>query len=573
MKNVGQECNEVVCLELLRVSTPKQVELGGLESQHEDCVRIAERNRVKLHPQQIRLAGISGKNVKLTPEIEHLTALLKTGNFAGVVMVEDTRLMRPDQPEDYALLQVFADTGAKIYTATMVHDLSTPEGKMLVQILFAIAGREREVIRRRTLGKREKLRARGLCASAPNTLPPGITRVRFRDGDADRWAYDYDAKISAVRRLFDDFINGETNFRTLARSSGIHFHQVPITLSNTAYIGYRTYDKRVDPKLDVLDKVTQALKYSVKVKRPENEIERVPMLGADGKPLQPAVLPEVFARAQDLLRLKREMTWQRNNSEPEQFTYRGFLRCAHCGQRLLCIQHRAKAGGPVRDYYVCKAAYYAERAWCDLPRCNAPRMRRQVIEPMLEDLVISKLGEPDFLYNLMQSQRRALMRDDNKSQIENAKKEISALEGEQDRLNILFRKGRIDENELDRESARLDAALQSARKHLSRLVPSIPQISPEMLAEVIAPFDRWDLLRTDDRRALLKAVCPLFDVRSTGIGGRGGAARTMVQVAGFWLQLGAGDNRASNKRGELAIMPETLVNTGSNQLVNDGVRC
>jgi DNA invertase Pin-like site-specific DNA recombinase len=550
MSTPKQKNQSQVALELIRVSTPKQVELGGLESQHADCVSIAQHNRIELHPEAVSLAGVSGKNVRRTPEIQRLEEMLRSGKFMGVVMVEDTRLMRANEPEDYALLQVFKDCGVKIFTKTAVHDMSTPEGMMLFQILMAIAGRERHVIKARTYGKREKLRARGLCASGANTLPHGFVPVRFRDGDGDRWAYGYDeGKISQVRRAFDLLVSGVTNFRTIALETGLTYAKVREgMLRNTAYIGFRTYDKRVDPSLDEIDDAGR-LRYQRKVRRPEDEVEKVPMLGADGKPLAPAIPPDLFWRAQEILNLKSEMGWRRNTTNPERYTFRGFLKCADCGQRLLSVSHRVKGGGSVRDYYVCKASYGQRRvnndgssSWVEMPDCNAPRIRREHLEPMLESVITGKLGDPEVLYAIMQSQRKALTRGDNGKRIVQAKQEVSAVEGELARLNVLFRKGRIDEDELDREAARLDAALKAARRNLNTLSPQVPQISPEALVHVIAPFDRWDLLNKDDRRALLMAVCPLFDVRAVSDGGRGASANTQATVIGFYLRLSAGDD-------------------------------
>jgi DNA invertase Pin-like site-specific DNA recombinase len=288
------EVRERVCLEILRVSTPKQVELGGLESQHEDCLKIAEFRHVKLNSEQIRLPGISGKNVKHTPEIERLRELLRTGDFHGVVMVEDTRLMRPNEPEDQVLLQVFKDEKITIYTKTGAFDMGSPEGLMIFQMLSIIGGREREVIKLRTYSKRLKLRARGLCPSSERTVPYGITRVRYRDVEADRWAYGYDdAKINQVRRAFELVVEGKTNYFEIAKESKLAYaglmRQI---LRNTAYIGYRTYDMEVDPSLDHVE--NGRLISQTRVRRPDDEIERVPMLGENGKLLPLQFLPTCF---------------------------------------------------------------------------------------------------------------------------------------------------------------------------------------------------------------------------------------------------------------------------------------
>jgi DNA invertase Pin-like site-specific DNA recombinase len=550
MKNVQQrnEVREAICLELLRVSSQKQVELGGLESQHEDCVKIAELNRIKLHPQQIRLAGVSGKNVKLTPEIAQLTELLRTGKFAGVVMVEDTRFMRANEPEDYALLQVFKDTNTKIYTKASVHDMSSPDGMMMFQILMAIAGRERHVIRARTYGKREKLRSKGLLASAEITLPYGVIRVRYRDADADRWAYAYDdAKISQVRRAFEIVLTGEHSYGVVARETGLSYWSVRNILRNTAYLGFRTYDQRIDPSLDETDKFGRLL-FQRRVKRPEDEIERVPMLGADGKPLPPVLPPDTFWRVQEILKFKTEMHWRRNTTRTDRYLFRGFIRCASCAQRLMTISHTTK--GVTRDYYVCRSSIPQHRLdkggnyhAVDMPDCQAPRIRREVLDEMLNAVIAEKLCDPEQIFKILTAHAKASLRHDNGQRIEQTRKEIAALEAEKQRSFVLFKKGMILETELDRDCERLDMAIKGAQRTLGSLTPVASMISPRELAYTMAPFENWGVgkLTADERRALLTTVCPDFNVLAEGNGGRGAGARTTVKVTGLWMRINAGE--------------------------------
>jgi DNA invertase Pin-like site-specific DNA recombinase len=555
MKNERQR-NEPVCLELLRVSTPKQVELGGLESQHEDCVKIAERNGIKLHPQQIRLAGVSGKNVKLTPEITQLNALLRTGKFVGVVMVEDTRLMRANEPEDYALLQVFKDTNAKIYTKASVHDMSTPDGMMLFQILMAISGRERHVIRQRTYGRRQKLRSKGLLASSELTLPYGIARVRYRDADADRWAYAYDnAKINQVRRAFELVIAGEHSYRIIAQKTNLSYWSVRLILRNTAYIGFRTYDKQVDPSLDKKDEFGRLL-YQVKVQRPDDEIERVAMLGADGKPLSPVISPDKFWRVQEILKFKTDMHWRRNTTRAERYLFRGFLRCDSCGQRLMSVSHRTR--GVLRDYYVCPASAKTSQQRIDrdgnyhcqdLPACHSPRVRREVLDEMLDAVVAEKLRDPFRIFEVLKAHARASANGDNGQRIEETKKEIASLEAEKARTFVLFKKSMIGESELDRDCDRLNAAIKAAQRYLASLVPVASMISPQALAYALAAFEGWGVVKlsVEEKRALLTTACTEFNVLIKGNGGRGAGARTTVAATGFWLRINAGDRLQDRK--------------------------
>lgn len=111
---------------------------------------------------------------------------------------------------------------------------------------------------------------------------------------------------------------------------------------------------------------------------------------------------------------------------------------------------------------------------------------------------------------------------------------------EQDRLNLLFRKRRITETELDYEAAKLDEQIRHAKQALKMLVPNRPTLSADRLAEIVAPFQEWDTLSRDERHSLLRAVCPTFVIAATGNGGIGAGAKTDIVVKGFWLAVKPG---------------------------------
>jgi len=73
------------------------------------------------------------------------------------------------------------------------------------------------------------------------------------------------------------------------------------------------------------------------------------------------------------------------------------------------------------------------------------------------------------------------------------KKEILAMEDEKRRRLNLYKKSMINEAGLDRDRERLDTAIKAARRRLNSLIPICSTISPEALAQTIAPFDRWGI--------------------------------------------------------------------------------
>ena len=140
------------------------------------------------------------------------------------------------------------------------------------------------------------------------------------------------------------------------------------------------------------------------------------MLGADGKPLPPAIPPDTFWRVQEILKSKTEMHWRRNTTRTDRFLFRGFVRCATCGQPLMTISHRTK--GVVRDYYVCRSSVVQRRLDKDgnyhkieMPDCDAPRIRRETLDEMLDAVIAEKLCDPERLFKILKAHAKASLRD------------------------------------------------------------------------------------------------------------------------------------------------------------------
>src|SRR5262249_918150 len=63
----------------------------------------------------LELSDVSGAAVLLTPEMRELVALIGDPAIEGVVCREFSRLMRPENLSDYALLQRFAETRSTLF--------------------------------------------------------------------------------------------------------------------------------------------------------------------------------------------------------------------------------------------------------------------------------------------------------------------------------------------------------------------------------------------------------------------------------------------------------------------------
>jgi hypothetical protein len=409
-------------------------------------------------------------------------------------------------------------------------------------------------------------------------LPYGVKQVRYRDADADRWAYAYDdAKISQVHRALDLIIEGKLNYFQIAKETKLSYRNLKRNvLCNTAYIGYRTYDAEVDPSLNKV--VDGRLISQTRVRRHEEEIERVRMLGADGKPVPPAIPPDLFWHAQKIIKHKAGMRARRNSTSVDHFLFRNFLRCARCGERLMTRPHHQN--GIVREYYICRASRGGwhmnsknEISKIEL-KCDAPQIRREKLDALLDIEVAEKLRDPFRLFGMLKDHEAAAKRGDNGLRIEQTKKEIAAMEDEKQQCFILFKKKMrgYGEAELDRDYERLDVAIKAAQRVLNSLTPAASMISADELSLAMRPFDNWGVLKMtiDEKRSALTAVCPIFNVLIEGEKGRGRTADG-AKVLGLWVGLADEDDETDRS----SRQPPSVnhVKSGSSELVNDLSLC
>jgi DNA invertase Pin-like site-specific DNA recombinase len=555
------------CVELIRVSTDAQAkdDRGGWDAQRGACASIAEREHLTLRPEWlIEMRGVSGAAVMYSEEMQRLISILKGGGCNGVVMKEISRLMRPDDFTAIALAQIFKENAVKLYTVNATYDLSNPHDQLMFMMQIGMAGYERTTIMTRCTDGRRKLRSKGKCASADHTLPPALTYNR----EKETWGWDA-AEASKVTRLFDLFVSGETNFRVLSRKTGLSYYIIKDTLSNRVYTGVRVYDERREETGKIAyDGAGKPHKQTRKVKL--EKPEHVPL------PCGGIVSDDVFAHAQQLLKLKGEMRWRRNNESADPFTYRGLLRCAECNSRLISVKH--SSGGSTREYYVCKAQY-GDRAfnrernewgWRTKPgTCRTARIRRDVVEPILDGVISARIGNPEFIFKVLETERRRSNAGDNKHVVSRLNAEIAKSDERLSRLKKLYVKGDLDEQEYESAKTAINADAQAARDELAKLTPFVPKLSLARLVQIAQPFQAWGTLSPAERRTLLLAAVPVFKVAGVGNGGRGAGAHTDVQVRGFYLMLTGEETQQPEDGGGAARKRGTRTVPSNLHLVND----
>ena len=134
-------------IELIRVSTEGQ---AATDRASIPAQRAINRKTAEIYGLQIvhsvEMADVSGAAVLYAPEMQQLLKAIESPEIHGVIAREFSRLMRPENFADYALLQAFADTHTVLYLPEGPIDFNSKTGRLMGTIRAAMAGMERTEI-------------------------------------------------------------------------------------------------------------------------------------------------------------------------------------------------------------------------------------------------------------------------------------------------------------------------------------------------------------------------------------------------------------------------------------------
>lgn len=470
-------------IELLRVSTAAQ---AGEDRASIPAQRTVNRRTALAHGlsivRSIEMADVSGAAVLLAPEMRELISLMQDSEIHGVIAREFSRLMRPENFGDYALLQAFADTNTILYLPEGPIDFASKTGRLLGTIRAAIAGMERtEILERIWTAKEEKRKAGGFGQSKA-CLPYGVTF----DG---LWSYTADSV--RVREAFRLLLSGSTSYSSIGRSVGIDPHAIRLILRNPIYTGWRVVDKKRDLSPNGKYKVRNGRQGDRrKITRAPDEVIRVKVID------EPLISEAEFNHAQRIMDQKKQNHWRMDDSTEHRFIYNGFLRCA-CGE---AIYSRAQ----FHDYYVCRA------------KCGVVYQRRDRLDPHLNQVFTKRLSSPSFLKrHVIPAIRRKNVPSGNSERL---RAQIRSLEGKRKRILDAYFEGVINGTERDTRIAEIERDKKLTSEMLSRESQQ-RNVTLDTLIDAFAPFVEFDLLNREDKRALLSTLTPLIVVANYEIKG------------------------------------------------------
>ncbi|PYS89716.1 MAG: hypothetical protein DMF64_17005 [Acidobacteria bacterium] len=435
----------------------------------------------------------------LAPEMQLLLGLIADTAIHGVVTREFSRLMRPENFSDYALLQRFVDTNTVLYLPDGPIDFASKTGRILGPLRAALAGVERIEMLEKIWGAKEEKRSAGGFAQSAVCLPYGVGYDRER-------GWHYTAAAVKVEEAFRLLLAGYS-YTHLARLLGVTIPGVRKIISNQIYTGWRVIDERRDPSPAARRTRHDGRQGDrPKIKRAAEDVIRVQVIST------PLVSPANFLRAQEILAARRRLNARTRSEGERRYTYNGFLSCACCG--ALVYTHHRRA-----DYYICKGRKL-------LNTCQTHYMRRDLLDPKLDELFAARLRDIRLWHALAADVTRRAQAGDQKP--EQLTDELNRMETRRARVLDAYFDGIIDIAERDERLRKIDGELSAVRTALSSIRPP-EHLSPAALAEFFEQFDDFAILQRTQKRALLSATVPEISVAN-------------YVVTGLSLLLPCGDN-------------------------------
>lgn len=467
-------------IELIRVSTESQAaeDRASIPAQRAVNRKTAMAYGLTI-VRTIELSDVSGAAVLQAPEIQELLQLMESPEIHAVVTREFSRLMRPENYADYAMLQVFVDTNTWLYLPEGPINFASTDGRLLGTLRATMAGVERLEMFKRSWTAREEKRRRGELAQSKIVLPFGVDYP---------WRYTPDAE--KMREAFRLFLAGNTSYADIANRVGVPMQTVRLGMRNPIYTGWRVIDKKRDMSL--------AGKYTNKRGRQSDrrKIARAPEEVIRIKVMEPLISEADFNRVQELMDLKK----LRRTKPTSRFTYNGFLNCAACHSLMYTKGLRT-------DYYVCRGQY-------TFKTCSAKYMRRDRTDRELDQLFAKRLTNPKVLARLVKGLNEKRPAADTTV----LQDRLERLEAKRQRVLDYYFEGGIKAVERDTKIAEIEKERKIVDGLLAKNQPN-PHLQTDRLVEMFSVFNEFDLLDRQGKRALLGAIAPQIHVHNYVIEG------------------------------------------------------
>jgi len=462
----------------VRVSTEEQTQHGySLEAQAQAIKKYCELQEWEL-VRIYRDDGYSGASME-RPDLQQLLEDVYLRKFDVVVVWKLDRLSRNLKDTLYLLDDALEKNGIGFTSIQEQFDTTTPIGKAVMQIIAVFAQLEREMITERMkMGKYQKARL--------GQFPGGHVLYGYRKNPLTGEFEINEEEARIVRLIYHWYVYGDESGQPLGMEA------IADKLTN---MGILPPSAVRGVRVGVRGKRGQKGEY---VKHWSNATVRQILthqayigknhFGRDGKNAEPEYTKDdwipipfpqivddhIYQLAQE--KRKRAKFWQRKHETP---LLTSIIHCGICGLQFRGTYDHGKTA--VYSCYGRLKRYHRDGSpTCDSPRIPADWLDQQVVLKVFEALQKPEQMKEAIMAHLESWERR-------KRELEllvgPSVKQMKELQDEQERLNYLFRKGRISVSEYEKEASALDkkiAELREQHKHQTNELRHLQKLEKDL---------------------------------------------------------------------------------------------
>ena len=486
------------------------VRVSDLEQANDDKHGIPRQktqinNGAKLHDVEIIrwviVIDVSGKDVMNDEDFQQIFADLRSGAADGVIVAEQSRLVRPGRWSDFGILDIFRDNKRQIWTPSARIDPNTKEGWYVLTCGGMISGDELKTLYDRLVGAKQELRDEGKHAGGDHMLPRYVKFIRERNPQNYRkieksfYQYGPQSEVDKILHAIA-LIEGQVSWEDAARQIGMTGTALKRALQNPILIGIRRYGwKCVGEEYYPVGRNGQKRKKRrkmVAMEKPQDVI--IPELAGKNA----LISVERFDRLQELIAAKRA-SWMKSklkNAGRARHLAPGITYC-ECGLKMYPRYGTRKSEC---DYYYCKSRHKGG------PGCGMQGVSRMDLDFTIREMLIPQLRKAEFLLEVLAIHERSNVAGQRDGEQAKRDAELAEVKAERQKAIDWALKGRITEEDLDARLADYDQQIRILE--LSATAPVADEFNPAHYVEGVSEYfaDFAELQFSEQRDMLRRAV-------------------------------------------------------------------
>ncbi|OMF32558.1 recombinase family protein [Paenibacillus peoriae] len=448
----------------------------SLEGQVEICCNKARKLGIQENTLQVyQEEGFTGEDID-RPALNRLMQDIKLGKIKSLIVTHPDRLTRDltdkliicRELEKHDVELIFVDTEYK----------NTPEGQLFFNMMSSIAQYELSLIKKRTV--RGRLRA---VEKDKKIMPMRVAPYGYDLVDGQLIINEEEAEF--VQFIYHWYVHDSKTMKQIgenlylmgaipkrAESKQWSASSIGRVLTSEIYIGKYYYNRRSTKKIKGEKTATGKAKKTYTIRNKEEWIS------VDVPPL---IDLGTFELAQ---KKKRTNFTRTGRNVKHHYLLRSLIKCSHCGRVWEATSYPGKAkNGEKKSYPIYRCANkYPKRYGEGVEKCDIPVIRTEILDEYIWGIIVNVLNNPEHLKNDL-SKKDSHATDELMNLKNIFEKQIEEKEKEREKIKFMFRKGVIEEDELETDMTTLNKEVKRIQGELGRLEEKISLLNRQSMSE------------------------------------------------------------------------------------------